>query len=201
MSKNLIYVRHGKKDGENIAQDAIDSIVKNGIPMVNDLCTGQRIRIHLGTEYDRTRQTVKAYEVFLVGIQENDGVDCEIVGYIPADQRLGNKALFDEWTANPDVTADATTRNWYRAFEDYNPMFITRVQLGALAALRNIFSQAEDGELIISVGHTPMIEWLGFACDPYENISRDLKLAELTGFIFTEEFGEITVTGFIEAEI
>lgn len=194
-------LRHGRKDGENIAQNALDEIVKNGIPMVNDLCIGQKIRIHEGTEYDRTRQTIKAYEVFLVGIQENDGVDCEIVGYIPADPRLGNKALFDEFTANPEVLADATARNWYRAFEDYNPMFITRVQLDALAALREIFAHANDGDLILSIGHTPMIEWLAFACDPYENISRDIKLAELTGFIFTEELGKITVTGFIETEI
>lgn len=194
-------VRHARKDGENIAQDALDEIVKNGIPAINDLVIGQKIRIHEGTEYDRTRQTIRAYEVFLVGIKEHDGVDCEIIDYIPADPRLGNKALFDEWIANRDVTADATARNWYRAYEDYNPLFITRVQLGALAALRDIFAQANEDDLIISVGHTPMIEWLGFACDPYENISRDLKLAELTGFIFTEEFGQITVTGFIEAEI
>ncbi|QQG52215.1 MAG: hypothetical protein HY931_02615 [Candidatus Falkowbacteria bacterium] len=169
--------------------------------MVNDLCTGQKIRIHDGTEYDRTRQTVGAYVAFLNGDAHDKTINCEIVGHIPADPRLGNKALFDEWTANPDVVADATTRNWYRAFEDYSPLFITRVQLDALAALRNIFAQANDGELIISVGHTPMIEWLAFACDQYEVISRDIKLAELTGFIFTEEFGQITVTGFIKAEI
>jgi hypothetical protein len=192
MSKNLIYVRHAKKDGENIAKDTLSAIVKNGIPMVNDLCTGQKIRIHDGTEYDRTRQTIDAYVEFLEG---NATINCQIIGNIYRDIRLGNKALFDEWTANPDVTADANTRNWYRAFEDYNPLFITRVQLDALAALRNIFAYADDGDLILSVGHTPMIEWLAFACDRYENISRDIKLAELTGFIFTEEAGQITITG------
>jgi hypothetical protein len=198
MSKNLIYVRHGKKDGENIAKDSLAAIVKNGIPMVNDLCTGQKIRIHDGTEYDRTRQTIDAYVEFLEG---NATINCQIIGNIYRDIRLGNKALFDEFTADPEVLADATTRNWYRAYEDYNPLFITRVQLDALAALRNIFAYADDGDLILSVGHTPMIEWLAFACDKYEAISRDLKLAELTGFIFTEELGQITVTGLIEAEI
>ncbi len=198
MSKNLIMLRHGRKDGENIAQDALKDIIKNGIPAINDLVVGQRIIIHDGTEYDRTRQTINAYVEFLKG---NSSINCQIIGNIYRDIRLGNKALFDEFTANPEVLADATARNWYRAFEDYNPMFITRVQLDALAALRNIFAYANDGDLILSVGHTPMIEWLAFACDPYENISRDIKLAELTGFIFTEELGKITVTGFIEAEI
>jgi hypothetical protein len=189
--KNFIYLRHGKKDGENIAKEALNAIVENGIPVVNDLVVNQKIRIHDGTEYDRTRQTIDAYVEFLEG---NAAINCQIIGNIYRDIRLGNKALFDEWTANPDVTADANARNWYRAYEDYNPLFITRVQLDALAAMRNIFAYADDGDLIISIGHTPMIEWLAFACDSYENISRDLKLAELTGFIFTEEAGQITIT-------
>jgi hypothetical protein len=192
--KNLIYLRHGKKDGENIAKDALDSIVKNGIPVINNLCVRQTIRTHLGTEYDRTRQTIMAYVCFLAGDAQDKTINCAIHGDIPADPRLGNKALFDEWTSNPEVTADANARNWYRAYEDYNPMFITRVQLDALAALRDIFAQANDGELIISIGHTPMIEWLAFALDASETISRDIKLQELTGFLITEDNGHIYVT-------
>lgn len=185
-------IRHGKKDGENIAEAQLAKIVKNGILAVNPLVAGKKVHLHEGTEYDRTRQTINAYHQYLVS-----GGNCEIVGRIPRDTRLGNKKLFDEWTANPEVNADAEKRSWYEAFEDYSPFFIGRVQYQALCALRDLFSQIEEDERIISIGHTPMIEWLAFIVDELnesEKISRDIKLAELTGFVFTKEKGRIAIS-------
>jgi len=184
-------IRHGKKDGENIAEAQLAEIVKNGILAVNPLVFGKKVRLHEGTEYDRTRQIINAYSQYLT----NNG-NCEIVGRIPRDTSLGNKKLFDEWMANPEVVADAEKRSWYQAFEDYSPMFIGRVQYQALCALRDLFSQIEENEIIISVGHTPMIEWLAIIVDELnksEKIGRDIKLAELTGFAFTKENGRIAI--------
>ena len=114
---------------------------------------------------------------------------------ILGNKRFGNAEMFAEFTAKAEIKAEAEKSNWYNAFRIYQPEFIERVQAGMLNALPQIFAQANDGEIIVMVGHTPMIEWLIYALDVTGNIPRNTKFRELTGFIITENKGKFIVTG------
>jgi hypothetical protein len=188
--KNVVYLRHGKKNGELIAADQIAEIEANGIPEVNELLKGQSIIIHDGSEYIRTEQIVQAFELFAMRTQL-----FTIAGHLDKDSRFGNKELFSQFTADPQIVAEANRTNWFSVFEKANPIFIANVQSDMMAALWKIFGELKDGQTAITVGHTPMIEWLAFAIDRQGNVPRDLKIAELTGFIFTEEAGQIIISG------
>lgn len=59
----------------------------------------------------------------------------------------------------------------------------------------DIFDFSFDDQITVMAGHTPMIEWLAYVLDPLEKIPRDTKLAELTGFVISEDNGKIEVTG------
>jgi phosphohistidine phosphatase SixA len=190
MRKNIVILRHGRKDGELIAADQIAEIENNGIPAVNELLKDQQVVIHNGSHYVRTKQTVQAFERFAL----RTGL-FTVAGYLHGDERFGNVDLFNEFTANPEIKAEADRTSWFNAFEKADPIFIANVQSDMMAALWKMFSELKDGQTAITVGHTPMIEWLAFAIDRQGNIPRDTKLAELTGFIFTEEAGQIIIAG------
>jgi len=191
--KDIIMLRHGRKDGELIAEDQITDIVNNGIPAINDLVRGRSVVIHYGSSFVRTKQTIQAFEKYA----DKENLFQKTGFYIRGDSRFGNPGLFADMTAKTDVVAQKTT--WYQAFMAYNPRFITKVQLDLMAALRKFFSLMEAGQVGITIGHTPMIEWLAFAIAPERAIPRNTKLDELTGFIFTEEDdGRISVQAKVE---
>jgi len=183
-------LRHGRKDGESIAADQIAEIETNGIPAINELVKDQQVVIHYGSNFIRTKQTVQAFERFAKQTSL-----FTVAGYLHGDERFGNVILFNDFIADPELVAEANRTNWYSAFEKVKPLFIADAQSDMVAALWKLFSELKDGQTAITIGHTPMIEWLTFAIDLERNIPRDLKLAELTGFIFTEEAGKIIITG------
>ena len=76
---------------------------------------------------------------------------------------------------------------------DLRPELQADIQGDLKAATRNLFLEMNENELLISVGHTPMIELTAFAFDPDGKIDRDLGLKELSGFLLQEKDGEITV--------
>ena len=181
--KNIIMLRHGRKDGELIAADQIKKIEENGIPAINYLVEGKPVILHYGSSFVRTKQTIQAFEHYA----NKEKLFQQTGFYIRSDSRFGNPGLFADMIASPDVAAEAQKTTWYQAFMGYNPNFITKVQEDMVAALRKFFSLLEAGQVGITIGHTPMIEWLAFAIDPKGAIPRNTKLDELTGFIFTEE--------------
>lgn len=187
--KELAIIRHAKKDGENIAKTEIENIQLYGIAGLDELLVESKpLVLHQGSALLRTEQTIRAFEEHL---------DCfhnwRFEKYIPSDERLGSDKLFDKFLRNPEIKIVAEESSWYQAFDEFNPAFITEVQTNLVEAIKEAFAKAEENDLIIVVSHTPMIEWLAFYFDEKGKIPRNLQLKELTGFLFTEEDGKITV--------
>lgn len=194
--KYLIAIRHGRKDGDLIAAEQIAEIKKEGIPGLNELIAKKRVILHLGSALKRTRQTIKAFEAF---IDENDLCHCR--AYITPDPNFGNSKMFTEFISNKELEAEAKQTNWYQTFQKHNPEFIKKTQDNMLLSLKSVFNNAFDDEIIIMVGHTPLVEWLAYAIDEKNYLPRDIKLAELTGFAFKEHDGKISLAGAIGFEI
>ena len=159
--KQIAIIRHGRKDGEDIAADALASIETYGIPTLNDLVEHRKIILHLGTELGRTRQTVKAFESWL----EIYGCNYFFGGYLQPDPRFGNKAMFAKFTDQEVQDHFLENKDWFKTFTEFDPDFITEVQQGMLQGLSEMAKNIEDDTLIIIACHTPMIEWLAYALD------------------------------------
>ncbi len=194
--KHLIVIRHGRKDGDFIAADQIAEIKRDGIPGVNELIAKKMVILHLGSALKRTRQTIKAFEHFI----DENGL-CRCRAYMTPDPRFGSSAMFAKFSENKELEAEAKRSAWYQAFEKYDPEFIKKTQEDMISSLKPAFNTALDGEIIIMVGHTPLVEWLAYAIDTNKYLPRDIKLTELTGFIFTENKGEISFADTVGFEI
>lgn len=186
--KTLAIILHGQKGKDQLAE--IESI---GIASLNDLVKNHPglVIFHLGTALEETGRTIRAYERHL----DVSNTIRSFGGYLPADSRLGNNKIFKEFNEDPEIVKEAARTTWFNAFRRHNPRFIEKIQINMLDAIIDIFSKADDGSLIISSGHTPMIEWLALGIDQENKISCRTKLKELTGFIFTEDKGRIHVAG------
>lgn len=194
--KHLVVIRHGRKDGDLIAADQIAEIKRHGIPGLNEIIAKRMVILHLGSALKRTRQTIKAFEHFI----DENGL-CRCRAYITADPRFGSSEMFAEFSSNKDLEAEAKNTTWYQAFEKYDPEFIKKTQQDMISSLKSAFNTALDGEIIIMVSHTPLVEWLAYAIDTNEYLPRDIKLAELTGFIFNENRGEISFADTVGFEV
>ncbi len=189
--KNLILIRHGKKDGENIATAQLKELEENGIPWLNEIIKGEKVVIHLGSSLDRTAQTVKAFHRYASSKELYS-----FEGHISPGPRMGNDEMFTAFLRDSPAKREFNqSKNWFTAFEKHDPDFIKKIQNDMLNAVREYFENLRNGGTILMVGHTPLIEWLAFACDPNRRIDRNIQLKELTGFIFTEDNGQISVTG------
>jgi hypothetical protein len=146
--------------------------------------------LHMGSKLKRTRQTILAWKQY-----SDENNLCLVRGIHGYDSRFGSDEIFEQFTKDPNIVAAAKASNWWQACQHYNPGLIESTQSAMIEALHKAFEFAEEDMIVVMAGHTPMIEWLAYAFDPYETISRDTKLAELTGFIFTEDNGKIEVTG------
>jgi len=194
MKKTLIIVRHGRKDGDLISQAHLEEINNSGIPGVNEYVSNchSPIFLHLGSSFLRTEQTILAFKNHL------DREKINIQGLLPADPRFGNENLFNKFLENPAIKAEADKTTWFDAYSKRDKNFIAETQLNMSHGVYDLFKKAEDDSLTISIGHTPLIEWLAFAFDSKNNLPRDLKLKELTGIILTEKDGDrITISGTI----
>ena len=184
--------RHGRKDGENIADDQINELMENGIPSLNPLLSGIYVALHEGSAFSRTKQTLNALEWYM-----DTSITYTLDTFLESDPRFGNEEMFAKFLTNDLIKAEAKGSNWFAAFSKHNPNFITEVQKGMIDAIKDAFEQVEEDTTILICGHTPCIEWLAFALDKENKISRNIQLKELTGFIFTDENGVISVTGTI----
>ena len=193
--KTLVIICHGRKDknGTLIDKDQLAEIESIGISGLNDLVKKHEglIVFHLGTYLERTGQTIRAYERHL----DMSNAINSFGGYLNADARLGSNKIFKEFNEDPKIVEEAERTTWFNAFRKHNPRFIEKVQINMLDAITDIFSRVEDESLVISSGHTPMIEWLALGVDQENKISCKTRLKELTGFIFTEDKGRIRVAG------
>ena len=183
-------IRHGKKNGENIAVEELEQIRQAGIPGVNELLTSAPIFIHEGTALLRTRQTVLALEEYLLKFPEK----YLIAGRMMADANFGNSELFAEFFLDEKIIEEANRTNWFDAFCRCNPRFVRKIQERLIGALKETFYQMDDDQLVITVGHTPSIEWLGFALDSNKILPSDLQLKELTGMVITQNEKEIKIS-------
>jgi len=189
--KNIVIIRHGRKDGDMVAADQLREIEEKGITGLNEIVKNYQgpVIIHRGTGFDRTRQTIEAFERFLKASKSK----YIFGGYLPANPSLGNQEMFNEFTANTAVANEAEKTNWFKAFCDYNPRFIIKIKRILIKEITNIFNQVPESSLTITINHTPLIEWLAFGLDVYREVPRDLKLKELTGFVLTQKDGQITI--------
>lgn len=190
----MIMVRHGRKVGEDIAEEQIAEIKENGIPVLNDLAKGQKIVFQPGGTLDRTRQTLAAFAIHL---DQHPEYGHEVIGWLAPNPAFGNEALFNKMLADADAKAEAAKTSWYTAFDAKDQVWVIDVQMQMFTAIQNLFRDVNEDTLIISVGHSPLIEWLGIWLDKFDHFDKNLKLQELTGFILTEECGQITITGFV----
>jgi phosphohistidine phosphatase SixA len=191
--KTIAIVRHAKKKGEVIDDAALAEIEKNGIPGLNQLVKGEKVSLHLGSEFVRTEQTILAFGKYAERVSLYD-----FKGYVTLDKRFGNPTMFVEFFSVPAVTQsfEADGKTWFEACTLHNPDFLARTQTDLVKAVKNAFFQIGPDETLVTIGHTPLIEWLVFALDGGRT-DRNLRLNELTGFILVEDCGKIEVTGVI----
>jgi broad specificity phosphatase PhoE len=185
--KRLVFLRHGRKDGAMIAADQIAAIEDHGISGLNELLPGNnRIILHLGSMLPRTAQTIRAFQKYM----ENQGYETALL--MPPEKRFGSDELFAKFTGNAEVARAAKTEGWYNAFLQFDEGFLRKVQSGLVEAIEEIFSKNQNGDLIIAIGHTPMIEFAALHYNPF--LGKRTALSELTGFLFEEEGGNIVPT-------
>ena len=190
--KTLVILRHAKKDGENIAASALAEIEANGIKGLNNFVKGEKVSLHLGSGLDRTAQTVLAFGRYAERVNLYD-----FQGYISLDKRFGNDEMFKAFFLNPAVVKDFNDgKTWFEAFNAHDPAFLNKVQADLIKAVKNAFFQINPEETLVTICHTPLIEWLVFALDGGRT-DRNLRLNELSGFILVEDGGKIEVTGVI----
>jgi len=196
MTKTIIIVRHERKDGEMIAANQIQKIIKNGIPAIdNNLPEGDLIIVHPGSALVRTQQTIEAWERNFISKYGESGIwmfdeslPRESIAFLP-DTRFGSYEVFKKF--EPAKTAFQETNNWLTALQEVAPELLEELKNGLMEALEEIFEWMDDSETIVMAGHTPMIEILAQGIDPDADVS---PLAELEGFIFQQEDeGAITV--------
>jgi len=188
--KKVVIVRHGKKEGDLIAPDQLQEIRANGIKSLNHLLEpGQKIVLGLGSELERTKQTTEAFAIYM-----------ERKGFIPtktlpAEKNFGNAALFNQLTGNAELMALVKTDGWYSALKTLSPAILVEIQSSQYLTLQKIFDDVLDNDLVIIVGHTPMIELLAFYIGG-AGLDTKLVLKELQGVLFVQnEAGEICVSG------
>ena len=197
--KEIVMLRHGRKDGELIAPDALEEIRRKGIPALDEYLSeikNPRVRIHLGSDLERTYQTAMALGEHIINKRK------EIVfrGYLFSDKRFGNQEMFKVFLADEKIKAEGLKSSWEEAFRLHNPGFMREVKQGMVDAMRRICALSDENDIIITVGHTPLIEWAAFACDVECQIPRNVKLDELCGFVF-QETGKQENNGFKIIEV
>jgi len=190
--KKVALVRHGKKAGELIDPAQLTEIENNGIPGLNELLQpGQEIVIGLGSGLERTAQTILAFQAYM-----------EKKGFVPAqilagENRFGNAELFAKMTGNADLMTEVKKSGWYNAMSSLTPDWLKEIQEAEYAALTAIFDAVPNGDQVIIIGHTPMIELLALYVGPQCTIEPTLALKELEGIMFTQDATGIKVKNLI----
>ena len=98
-------------------------------------------------------------------------------------------------TKNEALMTEQKKSGWYNAMLSLTPDWLKEIQKAEYAALSAIFDAVLDDDLVIIVGHTPMIELLAHYLKPEDvepNVGLDLKpefaLKELQGILFVQDF-------------
>lgn len=182
--KRFAFVRHGRKDGAMIAADQIAAIEDFGIEGLNELLPGNRLIIlHLGSMVPRTAQTIRAFQKYL----ENQGYETALL--MPPDKRFGSKEIFAKFPEDAKSDVEAGKISWLNVLKTRKIVLLKEIEHDILEATQEIFTKIKNGDLVISVGHTPMIEIAALHFNPY--LGEGMSLKELTGFLFEEENGDI----------
>jgi len=93
--------------------------------------------------------------------------------------------------------AEVKTNGWYHALLKITPDLLREIQQAQYAALSAIFDAVPEGDQVIIVGHTPMIEILAIYADdqnPYNGnkiIPTNIALKELQGIMFVQDLDPI----------
>lgn len=178
--KRVAVIRHGKKLGGLLTPEQVEEIKNQGIAGLNELLeSGQEIAICQGTEFERTAQTIYAFEVYM-----------ERRGFVPAlvlgpEPRFGSRAVFDEMTDDIDLMEGKGSSSWYPALKKIRPNLLRQIQTEEYQALTEIFQAIHDKDIALVPGHTPMIELLGHHID--NTLDPNLALKELTGIMFAQD--------------
>ncbi len=185
MGKTVIMVRHGRKDGKNIATQQIHEIEENGIPNLSDsIEEGSAVYLHPGSSLVRTRQTIKAWEKFA----KRSGSFHPIKAPFMPDPNFGSDEIFLEMMKHYKHFKESG--DMVQTLRSQNPEFLKSIQRGMLNSLSQIFRFLNKGEIMVMVSHSPMIEALASFIDPEIDTS---ALKELEGFIFNFENKKIEV--------
>lgn len=178
--KTIVMIRHAKKDGELIDLAALEEIRNNGIPALSGV---EVTRIHAGSEFIRTMLTARGYRDWLdiKGGEVRKSV-------IPSDPRLGSEELFGEMLKLPNIKEEMKQRpSQFAALKRVATLEQFRKwSEDARDALRNVFNQIHDGEVCLSVGHTPIVEMVANACMGWQ-LPEETSLKELEGFKFVQD--------------
>jgi hypothetical protein len=189
MARIIIVVRHGKKDGENIAADQIEQIINNGIPAIDqNLERGHIIIVHPGSKLIRTQQTIQALEDYWTSIGKQFMGHNDDMGFFLPEDRFGSEELFNRCM----IAKPAFKGNWMTALQETDLALLKEIQNDAQMALLDIFFKMENAETVVMAGHTPILEILAASIDPTVDTS---PLKELSGYLFrqAEECGPVTV--------
>lgn len=186
--KKVIMVRHARKIGEVIDPVALAEIRRQGIPALRGVAVN---RIHAGSEFVRTRQTVEAYMAWL----EGRGSKVQLPA-LPADSKLGSEEMFGEILQLPNIMNEMKKGpSQFGALKRVaSSEQFRRWSKSAWDALLGIFDQIDDGDVCLSVGHTPLIEMVANVHLNWQ-LPEETALKELEGFSFEQsEDGAIMVS-------
>ncbi|MFA5000416.1 MAG: hypothetical protein WC545_03590 [Patescibacteria group bacterium] len=196
--KTLAYVRHGKKDkrfknSDSITPKCLRNIKINGILGVNELLpSAKRLVIHLGTEWKRTRQVARAFQKYA----ESKGYKVALI--LPRSKRLGSVAMFTRIGTPEYLKADKIKGGLHplhRVTAISDATYFERLQREILQAVKDIFTCLEDGDLCVTVGHTPLIE---LATVQIDATLYDIALKELEGVVITGDVNNMKIAKVIQ---
>jgi len=151
----------------------------------------KRIILSLGSGSKVTQQTILALKICI----EAHGLG--IAEILEADDRFGNEELFAGLANNPKLTKRKNECGWYQALKELEPKLLSKIVTDERLALKKLFNQIKYGDLLIMVGHSPLIELLALDIDLWYqlhekrkslDLDASLELKELEGVMFAQKY-------------
>jgi len=173
-SKLAFIFRHGIKTPDNhITPECLADIKVNGIPGA-----GTNINvIHEGSDFIRTKETVKALEYWLI----KNGAS--ITNRFGSSEALGNEGIFNFYTDEIQAKMKANNLGNYETLVRYGVSTLMNWENDLTFFLNGLFQDLAPGDVCAVPCHTPTVEAI------YNIYANDLKMTvkELEGIFLIQD--------------
>lgn len=190
MPRKIALISHLEEGGENDCCKKIQEIREHGIPGLNELIKEKNVVINWAGCSEITKKTMEAYYHHVLFYCSEYK---KVLGHTNGNPLLGNSDQFKTFAKlNAAIGAE---KKCYGAYLGITPSFVEKIQAEMSEGVLELCTGNRFSHdcLFIIVGHNLMIEWLAIAVDKEERIPLNLKLKELTGFVFEEKAGELKI--------